>query len=102
MVIQFEKVKFSLLLCLSILTMAFCLLSGCMVRVEQNDRQLYDQITLGMSRARVEKILGSPVLERDKDVYYSTRLRSATKPATILIVYSAQKTVQSKVFYGGY
>lgn len=73
-----------------------------MVRVEQNDKELYDRITLGMSRVSVEKILGNPVVERDKDVYYGTRLRSATEPATILIVYSARKTVQSKVFYGGY
>lgn len=87
---------------LSMLAMTLCMLSGCMVRVEQNDKELYDRINLGMSRASVEKILGSPVVERDGDVFYGTRMRSATEPASIRIVYSARKTVQSKVFYGGY
>lgn len=70
------------------------------------DKQLFAEIKIGMSRVDVEKVLGKPVLEVGNEVYYGKAPRlndwqSPASPTSISIVYSAQKVVESKQFYGG-
>ena len=69
------------------------------------DRQLFDSIKVGMSRAQVEKLFGKPVLEVGNEVSYGKppkieKWQSPPSVTSITIVYSTNNVVQSKYFYG--
>jgi len=73
-------------------------------QIAMSDKQLFESVKIGMSRADVEKQLGKAVLEFDKKVYYGKppkieSWRSPVVPASISIIYSDRHVVESKTFY---
>jgi hypothetical protein len=69
------------------------------------DKQLFAEIKIGMSRVDVENVLGKPVLEVGNEVHYGktpriNKWQSPASPTSISIVYSAQKVVETRQYYG--
>jgi len=74
--------------------------------MKRTDRQIYEAISLGMSRTEVRRIAGPPFLALEHEVYYGgapeiENWQRQTTPATVRIIFSADNRVVKKVFNDG-
>ncbi len=104
----FELYQLKRLRAFAPIVLVLVLLSGGMAEkpAAKSDKQLFESIHTGMSRADVEKLLGKPAFEFGNEVYYGKRPKiekwqSPVALTSILVVYSDKNVIESKRFYGG-